>query len=144
MEYSHAPRWAENRSVLYLGPCFVFTLSLEIASLEIFFIGRSPLVQCSLAVCLDPLFLPASSAMLDRSGARALCVVGLPTVRADPTCPVECIISDVVFQVFLQYTDYSVDSLLVLNWRWLSHTRILHGRSSPLPKFCGLSAVLRM
>ena len=35
---------------------FVFTLSLEIASLEIFFIGRSPLVQCSLAVRLAPLF----------------------------------------------------------------------------------------
>ena len=40
----------------YLDPCFVFTLSLEIASLEIFFMGCSPLLQCSLAVRLAPLF----------------------------------------------------------------------------------------
>ena len=103
MEYSHAPRGGENRSVLYLDPCFVFTLSLEIASLEIFFIGRSPLVQCSLAVRLAPLFCqraPQCSTVL----VPPLCVVGLPAVRADPTCPVECIISDVVFLVFLQYT----------------------------------------
>ena len=39
--------------------------------------------------------------------------------------------------------DYSVDSLLVLSWRWLSDTRILHERSL-LPKFCGLSAVRMM
>ena len=86
MEYSHAPRRAENRSVLYLDPCFVFTLSLEIASLEIFFISRSPLVQCSLAVRLAQLFCqqaPQCSTVL----VPALCVVGLPAVRADPTCP---------------------------------------------------------
>ena len=98
MEYSHARRRAE----IYLDPCFVFTLSLEIASLQIFFIDRSPLVQCSLAVRLALLF--ASELRNARPFWCPLFVWLVFQQCSDPTCPVECIISDVVFRVFLQYT----------------------------------------
>ena len=66
------------------------------------FIGRSPLVQCSLTVRLSLLFCqraPQCSTVL----VPAQCVVGLPAVLRS-YLPVECTISDVVFRVFLQYT----------------------------------------
>ena len=121
MEYSHARRRAENRQVLYLDPCFVFTLSLEIASLEILFIGPSPLVQCSLAVRLALLFCqraPPCSTVL----VPALCVVGLPAV-------LRSYLSGWVYHFrcrlpgipSIHSTTQSAASVLVLSWRWLSH-----------------------
>ena len=140
MEYSHAPRLAENRQVLYLDPCSVFTLSLEITSLDIFFIGRSPLVQCSLAVRFF------ASELRNARPFWCLLFVWLVFQQcSDPTCPLSVSFQMSSSGYSFNTLEYSVGSLLVLSWRWLSRirTRILHERSL-LPKFCGLSAVRMM
>ena len=59
-------------------------------------------MQSSLAVRLAPLF--ASELLNARPFWRPLFVWLVFQQFSDPTCPVECIISDVVFGVFLQYT----------------------------------------
>ena len=61
-------------------------------------IGRSPLVQCSLAVRLALLF--ASELRNARPFWCPLFVWLVFQQCSDPTCPVECIISDVVFRVY--------------------------------------------
>ena len=87
----------------------------------------------------SPAFLPASSAMLDRSGARSLC--GWSSSSAGRSylsgwvyhfrCRLPCIPS-------IHSTTQSTACLFSAGGGF--RTRILHERS-PLPKFCGLSAV---
>ena len=67
----------------------------------------------------SPAFLPACSAMLDRSGARSLCgwsssSTPILLVRLSVSFPMSS--SGYSFNTL----DYSVGSLLVLSWRWLS------------------------
>ena len=68
----------------------------------------------------SPAFLPASCAMLDRSGARSLC--GWSSSSA-PILLVRLSVSFPMSSSGYSFTRLpgSVDSLLVFSWRWLSH-----------------------